>query len=206
MRPQFQIKTAKLVALVTTLLLTLSFPFYYFVSWQIGIPTFIFGLFLTLLYRLTICFKKFDFLFLFILGLTFSFTVYPPIHEAIHLLFAYVSGVPVSKIVWWFLTDSGIQTPYVLIPATSRNVLLEITPFLLLTVAFITLWYIWYIRKSIWTHFAYVPLAFNVAYSNEDLHLSPIVALALSLIFLAPCFYRFFKLFKNIKNIKHEPK
>jgi len=30
--------------------------------------------------------------------------------------------------------------------------------------------------------------------------------LALSLIFLAPCFYRFFKLFKNIKNIKHEPK
>ena len=188
MRIQVQIRETGLATIVVILLFMLSFIFGYFVSWQLGVPTFIFGLSFALLYKLTMLSKKFSPLFLFILGIAFTFTIYSPIHEAIHCFFAYASGAPITKVEWWFLTSSGIQNPYVNIDFTSKNVLSVvisyIAPFLILSVAFITLWSIWYIRKSLWIHFAYVPLSFNFVLSYDDLGLGQNVGLAMGLIVL----------------------
>lgn len=179
-----QIKGIRLAAIVIILLFALSFVLGYFVSWQIGIPTLIFGLSFALLYKLTMLSKKFSPMFLFILGISFTFTVYSPIHESIHLLLAHACGAPVSKVEWWFLTDSGIQNPNVTVDLISKNVLWRFivyrAPFVAFSVVFISLWYYWYIRKSLWMHFAYVPLSFNFALSQDDLFLSQIAGLATS--------------------------
>jgi len=188
-RPQFRVKRTSLVTNVTKLFLTLSFFFGYFFSLQIGIPTFIFGLSLALLYKLTMLSKKFGPMFLLLLGMSFVFTIYSPIHEGIHLLFAHVSGAPISEVKWWLLTDSGIENPCVTIDFTSMSVQVVVAsymaPFLVLSFVFTTLWYIWYVRKSLWMFFACVPLSLNFVLSTVDLGLSQIVGLAISSIVFA---------------------
>jgi len=185
----FRIKETRLATIVIILVFMLAFIFGYFVSWQIGIPTFIFGVSFVLLFKLKMLCRKFGPIFLFFLGLTFTFTIYSPIHEAIHYLLAYASGAPVRKVEWWFWTNSGFRNPYTNIDFTSKNITLiiitYIAPFLVLGIAFTTLWYIWFIRKSFWIYFACVPLSFNFALSHDDLGLSQIAGLMISSIVLA---------------------
>jgi len=175
---------------------------------QLGVPTLLFIISFFLLHLSKKHFKKMHsipWIFSILTGVVFSFSIYHPIHEGIHYLFAKLFGAKIFKVVWWSfnLTIPDIES-YVTADFSSISVwFLMISlraPFLLLTTFLLFAFLYFKTRKPHWKHFVSFPFAYNLFRSSHDMGSTSDIGFILAVGFL--CTYslyyaRFFKFRKE---------
>ena len=215
----FSIKLAFLFLLVFSSILCFVLWVFAHALGQAGIPIFLFVVSYGILYVLQTRSERMHskpWLLTFSLGWVFLLTIYSPIHELGHYLVAYFDDAAVRGVTWWWITESGIQRPNVLIDPESFSsiyvhVLSCLAGPLIILVPFSVLFFVWRLKRSDWWHFSFILIASSFAVSYRDLyeigfvvqgHLLAVSLATISVLATGLLFFWYF--YKKLRSIMHE--